>query len=492
MDLTSGFPKNLSYSLKQLNGFSKQNIKVLSDRLGSSATASDIIKFRLPPNSLVDTRTLAIYFDLTATTTGTVAGVEAHFPRYSSAIIQQLNVYINNSLVSTINDYNLLYSTIADMSYGGENTSKRALENYDPSIIPRVPAAGDDAKYFINAKQATKSGTGSDTTRSFCINNFLGVLNQNSTNVWDTADLGDVIIELRLAPGAILFGSAPSGGAAAFTGSCSYTINNIRMTMSRISFNSSEYYELKAAKLLESGLMIAFQDFYSVRGTLTTKSGNVSWNYNVNANSLDYILATGQRSDFNSNDYLVLTTGSTGLTDANYADTGAAYIAATGRNLTFNEAMAFQTTLATSATRADGDFFNNSKYFQRKFSWFKTGQWTINSVCVDAYPKPPEEVFTESLIALGMKHLDTGSSIHPGCLNLQAFLKYYFCHILSLQNISGDSQYWRSGLNGNAASINVQYNAIFDATATDSIYPIFFNALTKVLNISAGRVISVV
>jgi len=488
MDLTSGFPKNLSYSLKQLNGFSKQNIKVLSDRMGSSATAGDIIKFRLPPNSLVDTRTLAIFFDLTATTNGTVAGVEAHFPRYSSSIIQQLNVYVNNSLVSTINDYNLLYSTVADMSFGGENASKRALENFDPSIVP-VNANG--ANYFINLKRTTQTATGSDTTRAFCINNFLGILNQNSTNVWDTADLGDVIVEIRLAPGSILFGSAPSGAAAAFTGSCSYTINNIRMTMSRISFNSSEYYELKAAKLLESGLMIAFQDFYNVRGTLTTKAGNISWNYNVNANSLDYILATGQRSDFNNNDYLILTTASTGGTDANYADTNTAFIASMGRNLSFNEAMGVGPVVASSA-RADGDFFNNSKYFQRKFSWFKTGQWTINSVCVDAYPKSPEEVFTESLIALGMKHLDTGSSIHPGCLNLQSFLKYYFCHILSLQNISGDSQYWRSGLNGNAASINVQYNAIFDTTATDSIYPVFFNALTKVLNISAGRVITVV
>ena len=97
---------------------------------------------------------------------------------------------------------------------------------------------------------------------------------------------------------------------------------------------------------------------------------------------------------------------------------------------------------------------------------------------IDPYPKPGEEIYNETLINLGMKNLDTGSSIHPGCLNLYQFLKYYFCHVCSLQNISGDGQFWRSGLNGNSASINVQYNCVFDGLSADQVYPIFFNALT--------------
>ena len=489
-DLTSSFPKNLSYSIKNLNGFSKQTIKVLSDRLSSTATAGDIIKIRLPPNSLIDMRTFSVFFSGTITGSGVNTGVEGHFPRYSSSLIQQLNVYINNSLVSTINDYNLLYNTIADLSFGSENNSKRFLENYDCTIAFPNPSG---ANYYSKLSRTCTSGTGNDTTKIMAINNWLGIFN-SSTPVWDTGDMGDVIIELRLAPSGILWGSAPSGADAAWAGSLSYTITDIRATMSRISFNSSEYYELKSAKLLDSGLLIGFQDYYAVRGTLTTKSANVSWNYNVNANSLDYILATFQRNDYTTNNYLLLSGGYTGASGATtYADTNTT-ILTNYRNFTLNEAIANQSYIALTSggSRTDSDFFANSQYFQRKGSWFKTGQFAINSVMIDPYPKPSEEVYNETLIALGLKNLDTGSSIHPGCLGLYYFLKYYFTQICSLQNLSGDSQFWRSGLNGNAASINVQYNAVFDSTATDSIYPVFFNALTKIINISAGRIINVV
>jgi hypothetical protein len=142
-DLTSGFPKNLAFSIKELNGFSKQTVKVLSDRLSSSANPNDIIRIKLPPNSIIDLRTFCLYFDFTATTTGPT-GSEAHFPRYSSSIIDQLNVYINNNQVSTIQYYNHLYNTIADMSYGGENTAKRSLEKFDPSVIYKF----DDASGY--------------------------------------------------------------------------------------------------------------------------------------------------------------------------------------------------------------------------------------------------------------------------------------------------------------------------------------------------------
>ena len=488
-DLTSGFPKNLAYSIKELNGFSKQTVKVLSDRLSSTATPNDIIRIKLPPNSIIDLRTFCLYFDFTATTTGPT-GSEAHFPRYSSSIIDQLNVYINNNQVSTIQYYNHLYNTIADMSYGGENTAKRSLENFDPSVIYKFDDASGYGKiqaYRGTAPSAT--GAGNDTSRTFCINNWLGIFN-SSTPCWDTSDCGDVIIEIRLANSGIVWGSAPttSGG---YTGACNYTISNIRATVSRISFNNSEYYELKAAKLLESSLLIGFQDFYTVRGNSTTKSANVSWTYSVNANSLDYIVATVQRSDYNNNGYLVLY-GSQNTAAVN-SDNATAIVAGY-TNYTFNELLSQQLVAysAPAAALRDGDYFNQSLYFQRKNHGFKTGQFSINSVMIDTYPRPAEEVYTDALINLGMKNLDTGSSIHPGCLSLWHFNKYYWCQVCSLQNIAGDNQFWRSGLNGNAASILVQYNAVYDGLAVDAVYPVFFNALTKILSISAGRVINIV
>jgi hypothetical protein len=84
------------------------------------------------------------------------------------------------------------------------------------------------------------------------------------------------------------------------------------------------------------------------------------------------------------------------------------------------------------------------------------------------------------------------SGVHAGVLSLYHFLKYYFCHILSLENISGDGQFWRSGLSGNGSTINIGYTATFDSANTEEISPVIFCRSTKVLTISGGHLISVV
>ena len=44
----------------------------------------------------------------------------------------------------------------------------------------------------------------------------------------------------------------------------------------------------------------------------------------------------------------------------------------------------------------------------------------------------------------------------------------------------------------NTAPINVSYQATFDGTAADSVYLVFFNVMTKVMSINAGRIISII
>ena len=126
-----------------------------------------------------------------------------------------------------------------------------------------------------------------------------------------------------------------------------------------------------------------------------------------------------------------------------------------------------------------------------------TSQWSINSTNIDPYPLPPSEIWNQNLIALGNQNLDYGTAgVHPACLSLWHFLKYYFCHILSLENLSGDGQTWRSGLNGNGATVNVNYQATFTTnsaiTNTETISPVIFCRSTKVLQIKSGHIISVV
>jgi hypothetical protein len=184
----SGFPKNLAYSIKSLNGFSKQTIKLLPDRW-NTVNSGDTIRVKLPVNSLVQLNTFSMFFE------GTCGGNQQHFPRLSSSLIEQLSIYVNGTLVETINKYNALYNTIFDLQGAGiDQGSKRFLENMDPS----VQYTAIDTNGYITGKTNTLTTTTKDTKKVMMINNWLGFLGSANGGiaVIDTADLGDVYVEI--------------------------------------------------------------------------------------------------------------------------------------------------------------------------------------------------------------------------------------------------------------------------------------------------------
>ena len=63
LDLVSGFPKNLAYTLKQLSNFTKQSVKVMPDR--TTCGFGEVSRFKLPASALIDFRTISIFADIT-------------------------------------------------------------------------------------------------------------------------------------------------------------------------------------------------------------------------------------------------------------------------------------------------------------------------------------------------------------------------------------------------------------------------------------------
>ena len=136
MDLVTGFPKNLAYTLKQLSNFTKQTVKVMPDRTNPSF--GEVSRFKLPPSALIDFRTIAIYADVSlyAGTMGAGSGYALHLPRNTASLIQQITITCNGVQLCNINDYNLLYNTLYDLEGADySQNSKRVLENADPSVF---------------------------------------------------------------------------------------------------------------------------------------------------------------------------------------------------------------------------------------------------------------------------------------------------------------------------------------------------------------------
>ena len=477
MDLVTGFPKNLAYTLKQLSNFTKQTVKVMPDRVNPAF--GEVSRFKLPASAMIDFRTISIFADVSLyNNVGAGAGNYClHLPRNTASLIQQITITCNGVQLCNINDYNLLYNTLYDIEGADSSqTSKRFLENADPSVYyyQGATSATNSAIGCVNAQNGNTAGN-TEVNRPIVINNFLGFISSLSTPVLDLNDTGDIYIEIRWATPSVLWATTNAAAPTAFNTTTGCQFNNLRMTCSKINFESSEYYDLKAQKLLSDGLLVGYYDYWTSRGTSVPKSSGVNMNFNVATNSLDQCIATFQKGDCSTIKNLILNSSGTH-----------------GSLITFNEYLGSQVSKANTDNTL-GDGFNQSYYFMRAGVDIATSQWSINSTNIDPYPLPPSEIWNQNLIAIGNANIDFGTSgVHAGCVSLWHFLKYYFCHILSLENLSGDGQMWRSGLSGNGSTVNINYSATFSGANSESISPVIFCRSTKVLSIRDGHIISVV
>jgi hypothetical protein len=258
------FPKNLAYNIKTLAGFSKTCVKLTPDR--TAVKHGESFRCKLPPNTIIDLRTLCLYAKGTAERT---SGNPVHFPRNTSSLIKAISWFSNGTLIERISDYNILYNKIYDLECGVEQVSKRYLEIADPSVAFSVATDHTNATPVINTLAATPS----DTNRKLCVSNWLGFISSASCPCIDTNDFGVMEIEIELANESVLWAGANStAGAAVNTIGASWKLDDVHFTISKIVFNDPLYYNAKAAKLLSSGLQIAYQTYISSKGSVVTKS----------------------------------------------------------------------------------------------------------------------------------------------------------------------------------------------------------------------------
>ena len=521
------FPRNLAYNVKSLNSFSKTVVK-LTPTPNGPVEAGSTFKVRLPPNTLIDLRTLSLFYEGTCTSTGGDGWLR--FPRLSSSIIDTLNIYVNGTLIENIQAYGDLYNALYDISAAGDQTAKRYLENSDPSIYVdnTVNATYNDATCGKVLK-ATAFGAGTGglaahaTKQVFCINNWLGFIGSSSTSVIDTNDTGVIEIEIRLKPATILWTtSADAAGAAPTVAGPNYKIDNISFNVNKIVFNDPLYYNLKASKLLGDGLTIGYQTYICSKSGAQQKSTSMNINTNINTTSLDQLILTSSPAVPVIQNLLLYSAGgpdisqlsfnqakaglnvSVATVNTNNIVLGAAAPAANAatvgnvasvNTLTFtphvNTTSVSTTAGATmgmmTANAPDvGDLFNQSQAFRRDLVGLATSSVEINNIPLTPQPLKPWEVFTETLIALGNHNLDMSAGVHEGCLSLPHFCKYYGTHIVSLENIQTDG-FYKSGLDGKSSALNIVWKPSFDTNATNSIIPVIYAKCTRMLVISEGH-----
>jgi len=211
---------------------------------------------------MIDFRTISIFADVTLYK-GTIGGADGseyalHLPRNTASLIQQITITCNGVQLCNINDYNLLYNTLYDLEGADySQTSKRILENSDPSIYyyPKDTTAANSPIGVVTAMDGRTTANSYEAKRPIVINNFLGFIGSLSTPVLDLNDTGDIYIEIRWASPSVCWGTTNTS-APTYNTTINCYLDNLRMTCSKINFESGEYYDLKAQKLLSDGLLV--------------------------------------------------------------------------------------------------------------------------------------------------------------------------------------------------------------------------------------------
>jgi hypothetical protein len=478
MDITSSFPTSLSYRIKKLVGdMSRVGVKMTPDRQ-TGITPNDIITIKLPNSSLVDLRTFNFFYQFT--TTGTT-GTFLH-PRYSSSLIERISIIVNGNTIDILPAYNYLYNVLMDLEGSSfDQFSKRNVcEFFDPSLrfTSAVPSSAADV--VLAGANCLASGSAAPSKAEGAITHWLGFLGSCQPSILDTSDLGDVFLQIQFSNPYIL--PSTINATAQTLAGASFTLDNVYATCDVINFASDEYYALKAAKLTSSGLNVGFYSYLNASFASTTKSSGINVNWNVSANSLDQIICTMRKTDQSSiwKPMVVYASNDAGATVYNMSQ-----IVANPIGLVNNT--------GTIRTEALGDGFMNSYYFLRNAQAIKESRISINNRSLNYGFLSPKEIFIETMKALGYNQIDLGTNGINACIfSLVHFCKYYFAHIEDL-TIQDTKDFWISGLNTLGSTATITWEANFDgASNSQTTIPVMYARLSKMLNIQAGRNISVI
>lgn len=447
------YPKNLSYKINRLgNGlFQKQTLKILPDN--TKATPSNTISFKLPPNSLLDIRSFCMFMTGSTVSLGKKGAdfQSCFFPRNTSSLIEQLSISINGYQIENIQNYNQLYNILSDWQASGENEVKSFLKLTDPSHYQVMNDAG-----VITLHETLVSDTTDKhhNQKKMVISDWIGFLGSSSGEYLDTNLVGEVIITIRFSPANILWKSPTPAGGAVDTNvkDATYTLDNIYATISRVQMDPL-YYELMSSAVINSGIEIGYTTFSTHVGTKqSTKTQTFS--FNTSGSCIRYVIGTLLINDYQTISPL---------------QTGGHYLSLTG----------------------DIDRFNQSNYFRKDGRNIDTSAFEINNQQTTPYALPLEEIYINNELAFNSLQ-DVVGGHHTGLNSLEAFAKYYFCHVQSLE-FRGSDGFTMSGLDTKNASANIVFKTVLKSGSTDaSVYPLCFCAKDQILQIGAGRQVNVV
>ena len=476
--MASVLPSNLSFFMSRLQGVATSHFKINS-QTSNTGTANRIVRFELPSNTLLNFRSLRLFFQIKTTGTGASA------PPDTSSFIERCSVYVGGVLVANgFNGYNTLVHAKAALQ--GSKCGTLAHPEMVRSVSYHTfgtDGAGTALTGTDNEDYATSSSLKEDL---FCIDNFEGFLGSCEPAIMDTGALATIVIEFALADNAIITssagrnigGTATSGfDVAPTTPSSAYELSNMTMQVEVLSLASNVIDTIVEQRISQVGyLSVPFKNYFSFANT---HSG--STRFNVNSASWDRLWVAYRDSTYGTTGAPIRVKG--------YKKAGC-FTSATTANSTYLNTQAVQD-IGVPEYDIGGLLNTNSEKYKPKYFNFEekkaslttltTYQLQINSANIPSYPMNAVEA-----LAMSMNSLDYYDKNHK--LTLHQYKNNYFVQVFRFCLPDSDYSRLASGLDCRGVSSSCALNT----TGVDSCNVMLFAECTSELRIGAGRQIEVV
>ena len=513
-DIPPSLPSGLLFKVKAIQNLSKQTIKMVPNNGQGDVWAGQKVIVTLPANSLVDLSTFEFnYTGYTqhagnAVAAGPTGYCQTRFsPRNSQSIIENLEIKINGQSRQNISQYNYLYNMLYDFTCGTDGNNKNRIgQNADPSCKHYYSQGQVKRRAGYPLGRIADPATANDQD-TYSVRNWLGLLGPNaSTTIIDTSMLGQVDIEITLAPaGVLMLGKTPANaaiagvvianseigvpitagvalGAQLAAEGTSYKISNISFSVTRIDLPSSVYDAMNSVLASGVSYQLWYPNYSIFTGQPTTgKSGTTR--ISISTSSLEMVIGTFQVPARDQQSYPI-------TYDYTIANSNGAWI---NNNDALGEWGSNAKTFKQAVLQGLPITFNQSKYFIRNGTNIKNARWAVGNVFFNY--ETPLEMYNGVLKAFNAQN-DVLGGCYEGLDSLAKFQDTYYAHVLSLNAPSENDIYTVSGLNSSETPVQIAWEVTGGDDGTNNkdaiggngaCIPVIIAVYSSHLDIRAGR-----
>lgn len=484
---------NLNYFLARLQGVSTNYFRLESQSSGSAAiTANKIIRFSLPSNCLLNTRSLSFHFGADANATASRGG---RLPNDISSLIDRVELSSGGvQIAQGMNGYNTFMQMKKSVV-----TDKCDMALGHPEIVRATSYVDGGGSWAAGSSIASLTTVLNENYRTdagqtpFCINNWEGFLGSVQPSIIDTSLLSDLTLTLYLADNSVcpsVAGVALSGTGSSDivdangTGQCSYQIKDFHLVVETLGLADSIYDQMIESRISEVGYIeLPFKSYYSFSDVHT---GNTR--FTVATQSLDRVWAA-----FRPNDYNTAIAGATSV--AGYKKVGA-YVSTVAGGASY----ATPIDVGMPSYDVGGVLGTNSEKYKSYFFNFAeallaagtpaTYQFSFNSSMLPQFRASAEQMLSITRNSIPTMDLNSGKYVAP-VITLDQYKKNHFVMCVRLNLPMAEELREISGLDSRGISLNSYLSTTGLITSTAQNVFIVCET-TSCLRIGLGRSIEVI